>query len=112
MLRWPCHAIHPLHEGNGSTPQGQEGNLLGLAMEDVRSIACECTRVNTSRERYHFWLVCSLFESQKRGHDAINGTAGLLLEDDGSLAINGVVDQMLRQAPPLEFASYAIEGPT
>ena len=41
------------------------------------------------------------------GHDAINGTAGLLLEDDGSLAINDVVDQMLRKAPPVEFASYA-----
>ena len=46
-------------------------------------------------------------KAKEEGHDAINGTAGLLLEDDGSLAINDVVDQMLRQAPPLEFASYA-----
>ena len=46
-------------------------------------------------------------KAKEDGHDAINGTAGLLLEDDGSLAINGVVDKMLREAPPVEFASYA-----
>ena len=46
-------------------------------------------------------------KAKEEGYDAINGTAGLLLEDDGRLAINDVVDQMLRQAPPLEFASYA-----
>ncbi len=46
-------------------------------------------------------------KAKEEGHDAINGTAGLLLEDDGSLAINDVVDKMLRQAPALEFASYA-----
>ena len=46
-------------------------------------------------------------KAKEDGHDAINGTAGLLLEDDGSLAINNVVDQMLRKAPPVEFASYA-----
>ena len=46
-------------------------------------------------------------KAKEEGHDAINGTAGLLLEDDGSLAINDVVDKMLRQAPAIEFASYA-----
>jgi len=46
-------------------------------------------------------------KAKEDGHDAINGTAGLLLEDDGSLAINDVVDKMLREAPPVEFASYA-----
>ena len=41
------------------------------------------------------------------GADAVNGTVGALLEDDGSLAINTVVDSALREAPPVEFAAYA-----
>ena len=30
-----------------------------------------------------------------------------LLENDGTLAITDVVDKMLREAPALEFSSYA-----
>jgi aromatic-amino-acid transaminase len=41
------------------------------------------------------------------GADAVNGTVGALLEDDGSLAINKVVDAALRVAPAEEFAAYA-----
>jgi aromatic-amino-acid transaminase len=41
------------------------------------------------------------------GADAVNGTIGALLEDDGSLAINKVVDAALRVAPAEEFAAYA-----
>ena len=45
--------------------------------------------------------------AKEEGHDAVNGTAGILLENDGTLAINDVVDKMLREAPALEFSSYA-----
>ena len=41
------------------------------------------------------------------GADAVNGTVGALLEDDGSLAINAVVDAALRVAPAPEFSAYA-----
>jgi aromatic-amino-acid transaminase len=41
------------------------------------------------------------------GADAVNGTIGALLEDNGELAINTVVDSALREAPPVEFAAYA-----
>ena len=41
------------------------------------------------------------------GIDAVNGTIGALLEDDGNLAINAVVDKAVRQAPPVEIAAYA-----
>lgn len=41
------------------------------------------------------------------GAHAVNGTVGALLEDDGSLAINNVVDSALRKAPAPEFAAYA-----
>ena len=41
------------------------------------------------------------------GASAVNGTVGALLEDDGSLAINTVVDAALRTAPAAEFAAYA-----
>ncbi len=41
------------------------------------------------------------------GAPAVNGTVGALLEDDGNLAINTVVDAALRAAPAVEFAAYA-----
>ena len=41
------------------------------------------------------------------GHDAVNGTIGALLENDGSLAINQTVDQYVRNSPPIEIAAYA-----
>lgn len=41
------------------------------------------------------------------GAAAVNGTIGALLEDDGILAINAVVDAALRTAPAAEFAAYA-----
>jgi aromatic-amino-acid transaminase len=41
------------------------------------------------------------------GADAVNGTIGALLEDDGSLAINKVVDAAVRSAPEVEISAYA-----
>ncbi len=41
------------------------------------------------------------------GFDAVNGTIGALLEDDGSLAINQTVDEFVRNSPPIEIAAYA-----
>ena len=41
------------------------------------------------------------------GHDAVNGTIGALLENDGSLAINQTVDKFVRSSPPIEIAAYA-----
>ena len=41
------------------------------------------------------------------GAAAVNGTVGALLNDDGTLAINTVVDEAIRQAPAPEFAAYA-----
>lgn len=46
-------------------------------------------------------------DAVKQGADAVNGTIGALLEDDGTLAINKVVDQAVRTAPPVEIAAYA-----
>ena len=46
-------------------------------------------------------------EAVKNGADAVNGTIGALLEDDGTLAINKVVDEAIRSAPPVEIAAYA-----
>ncbi|MAZ43033.1 MAG: hypothetical protein CMB19_03750 [Euryarchaeota archaeon] len=45
--------------------------------------------------------------AKAEGRDAVNGTIGALLEDDGTLAINTVVDEAIRQAPPVEIAAYA-----
>tara|TARA_Y100001954_G_scaffold23864_1_gene21748 strand:- start:26898 stop:28178 length:1281 start_codon:yes stop_codon:yes gene_type:complete len=46
-------------------------------------------------------------EAIAQGHDAVNGTIGALLEDDGSLAINQTVDEFVRNSPPIEIAAYA-----
>ena len=46
-------------------------------------------------------------EAVKQGMDAVNGTIGALLEDDGTLAINQVVDEAIRVAPAVEIAAYA-----
>jgi aromatic-amino-acid transaminase len=41
------------------------------------------------------------------GYDAVNGTIGALLENDGNLAINQTVDAFVRNSPPIEIAAYA-----
>ena len=46
-------------------------------------------------------------EAIAQGHDAVNGTIGALLENDGSLAINQTVDKFVRNSPPIEIAAYA-----
>ena len=46
-------------------------------------------------------------EAIAQGHDAVNGTIGALLENDGSLAINQTVDTFVRNSPPIEIAAYA-----
>ena len=45
--------------------------------------------------------------AKAEGRDAVNGTIGALLEDDGNLAINKVVDAAVRIAPEVEIAAYA-----
>ena len=45
--------------------------------------------------------------AKAEGRDAVNGTIGALLEDDGNLAINKVVDAAVRVAPEVEISAYA-----
>ena len=46
-------------------------------------------------------------EAVRQGRNAVNGTIGALLEDDGNLAINKIVDSEIRKAPENDIASYA-----
>jgi aromatic-amino-acid transaminase len=46
-------------------------------------------------------------DAKAAGKDAVNGTIGALLEDDGNLAINKVVDAAVRAAPEVEISAYA-----
>lgn len=46
-------------------------------------------------------------DAVKEGRDAVNGTIGALLEDDGQLAINKIVDEVIRESPANDIASYA-----
>lgn len=46
-------------------------------------------------------------DAKASGKPAVNGTIGALLEDDGNLAINKVVDAAVRAAPEVEISAYA-----
>jgi len=46
-------------------------------------------------------------DAKAAGRDAVNGTIGALLEDDGTLAINKVVDAAVRASPEVEISAYA-----
>ena len=46
-------------------------------------------------------------EAKAAGKPAVNGTIGALLEDNGNLAINKVVDSAVRKAPEQEISAYA-----
>ena len=88
--------------------QGQEGNPLGLAMDEApgSSLLNVLASTRQGNDTIFGWYARYL-AAKEEGHDAVNGTAGILLENDGTLAINNVVDRMLREAPALEFSSYA-----
>ena len=90
------------------TRQGQEGNPLGSAMDEApgASLVNALALTRQGNDTIFGWYARYL-TAKEEGHDAVNGTAGILLENDGALAINDVVDKMLREAPALEFSSYA-----
>ena len=46
-------------------------------------------------------------EAKASGQQAINGTVGSLLEDNGDLAVNPVVSDTLRKQADLEMSAYA-----
>jgi len=46
-------------------------------------------------------------DTKAAGKPAVNATIGALLEDDGNLAINKVVDAAVRAAPEQEISAYA-----
>ena len=46
-------------------------------------------------------------DAKAAGKPAVNGTIGALLENDGNLAINKVVDAAVRNAPEQEISAYA-----
>ena len=84
------------------------GNLLGWAMDEApgASLVNALASTRQGNDTIFGWYARYL-AAKEEGHDAVNGTAGILLENDGTLAINNVVDQMLREAPAVEFSSYA-----
>ena len=84
------------------------GNLLGWAMDEApgASLVNALASTRQGNDTIFGWYARYL-AAKEEGHDAVNGTAGILLENDGTLAINNVVDRMLREAPAVEFSSYA-----
>ena len=82
--------------------------MLGLAMDEVagESLVNALASTRKGNDTIFGWYARYL-AAKEQGHNAVNGTAGILLENDGTLAINEVVDRMIREAPAVEFSSYA-----
>ncbi|MDP6900008.1 MAG: aminotransferase class I/II-fold pyridoxal phosphate-dependent enzyme [Candidatus Thalassarchaeaceae archaeon] len=63
-------------------------------------------REKGGRDTIFAWLA-HYQQAKATGQDAINGTVGSLLEDDGTLAVNPVVSSTLREQADLELSAYA-----
>ncbi len=64
------------------------------------------SRVKTGSDTIFEWY--GRYQQAKAlGEDAINGTVGSLLEDDGSLAVNSTVLEMMRDQSDVDLAAYA-----
>ena len=54
-----------------------------------------------------FGCYARYLQAAEAGADAVNGTVGALLNDNGTLAINTLVIDEMKRAEDIEFASYA-----
>jgi len=78
---------------------------MGLVMAGEQIFNAAASAKQGSDTIFGWW---ARYQNAKAsGKDAVNGTIGALLEDDGSLAINKVVDAAVRAAPELEISAYA-----
>ena len=113
MLRWPQSVLaNDVHEVNGrnNTPNGQvkEAVCHHHPMDEAPGLQYLSShgRQRTGNDVIFSWLA-RYRHAKEAGADAVNGTVGAMLEDDGALAINATVDAALRRAPAAEFAAYA-----
>ena len=88
--------------------QIKERDLFGMSMaEDIaNSFLNDFARTKQGNDTI-FSCWARYQEAVAQGKDAVNGTIGALLENDGSLAINQTVDEFVRNSPPIEIAAYA-----
>ena len=89
-------------------------NLAGISedyhnwtLEDIEdAMIPQHAREKGGRDTIFAWLA-KYQAAKSSGQDAINGTVGSLLEDDGNLAVNPVVSSSLREQADLELSAYA-----
>ena len=88
--------------------QSKEQRAIAPIMDDEGAMQYLAShgQQKTGNDVIFSWLA-RYQQAAAAGADAVNGTIGALLEDDGSLAVNQVVDAALRVAPAHEFAAYA-----
>ena len=114
MLRWlQLRLSSPLMKSRtqprkGWTTKTKSAKPLGWLW--TRTVPCSSSPHTGKRSpettSFSSWLA-RYQNAAAAGAPAVNGTIGALLEDDGKLCINAVVDAALRVAPPEEFAAYA-----
>lgn len=113
VLRWPQPSVdNDVHEVNGRDriEHGQVKEEVAppqcMDEEPVMQYLSSQGRQRTGDDVIFSWLA-RYRHAAAAGADAVNGTVGAMLEDNGQLAINATVDAALRQAPAVEFAAYA-----
>ena len=80
-----------------------ERNRLGMAEDHFLNPAAIAKQ--GSDTIFSWWARYQ--DAVSSGKEPVNATIGALLEDDGTLAINKIVDSAVRNAPSNEIASYA-----
>ncbi len=66
----------------------------------------EESRAKSGRDNIFAWYA-RYQQAKALGEPAINGTVGSLLENDGSLAVNSVVSEVLRSREDIDISGYA-----
>jgi aromatic-amino-acid transaminase len=104
------HDIEVLHLHRRTMPQdlaSLSGDVQEWSLEALEATMLpEQAMAKGGRDVIFSWL--ARYQAAKAaGQDAINGTVGSLLEDDGKLAVNPVVSSTMREQADLELSAYA-----
>jgi len=77
-----------------------------MASEDELFFLSDHARTKKGNDAI-FGCYARYLQAAEAGADAVNGTVGALLNDNGTLAINTLVIDEMKRAEDIEFASYA-----
>ena len=83
------------------------GDQKSWSLEELEATMLPSHASNKAGRDVIFAWLAKYQEAKASGQQAINGTVGSLLEDNGELAVNPVVSMTLRQQAELDMSAYA-----